>query len=64
MAREAASEAILTMDPAVFDRLTRQRHWTRRQYERWFADSVGRLLVGDSSTPEPETTVSPRRRST
>jgi hypothetical protein len=36
------------MDPAVFDRLTRRRKWTPGEYERWFAGSVGRLLIDDT----------------
>jgi hypothetical protein len=36
------------MDPAVFDRLIRQRHWTRERYQDWFARSVRRLLVADT----------------
>ena len=44
---EAVDTVWILMDPAVFDRLTRQRAWTVRQYQRWFASSVGRLLIGD-----------------
>lgn len=44
---EAVDTVWLLMDPAVFDRLTRRRHWTVGQYERWFANSVGRLLTAD-----------------
>ena len=52
----------ILMDPAVFDRLTRQRHWTLQQYQRWFASSVDRLLLGDTSSPIPNAIA--RRRST
>ena len=41
------------MDPAVFDRLTRQRHWTRERYQDWFARSVRRLLVADIPGRDP-----------
>ena len=57
--REQAIDTVwLLMDSAVFDRLTRRRHWSVDQYEAWFADSVRRLLVG--SAPHSPTT--PRRR--
>jgi AcrR family transcriptional regulator len=43
------SEAIdvlwLLMDPVLFDRLTRERRWTTRHFERWFTDAVLRLLL-------------------
>lgn len=52
--QEAIDTVWILMDPAVYDRLTRRRHWTRRRYERWFAGSVARLLVGDGpGPPEP-----------
>jgi AcrR family transcriptional regulator len=44
--QEAIDSVWILMDPAVFDRLTRQRHWTVQQYQHWFATSVGRMLVG------------------
>ena len=51
--REDRQEAIETlwilMDPALFDRLTRQRHWTSERYQRWFARSAECLLVSDIS---------------
>jgi AcrR family transcriptional regulator len=43
--QEAIDTFWVLMDPAVFDRLTRHRRWTAEQYERWFADSILRLLV-------------------
>jgi len=46
------------MDPAVFDRLVRRRHWTVEQYQNWFARSARRLLVADT----PEATAVPARR--
>jgi AcrR family transcriptional regulator len=64
--QEAVDTAWILMDPAVFDRLTRQRGWTLQQYQRWFAGSVGRLLIGDPASPEPTTdttdTTDARRR--
>jgi AcrR family transcriptional regulator len=60
--QEAVDTVWILMDPAVFDRLTRQRDWTLQQYQRWFAGSVGRLLVGSTSSPQPTATA--RRRST
>lgn len=33
------------MDPVIFCRLTSDRHWTTSQFERWFTDSVRRLLL-------------------
>jgi hypothetical protein len=47
---EAVDTVWVLMDPAVFDRLTRQRHWTQEQYQGWFAGSVRRLLLADSLT--------------
>lgn len=35
----------LLMDPAVFDRLTRDRAWTPQRFATWFADSALRLLA-------------------
>jgi AcrR family transcriptional regulator len=53
---EAIDTLWVLMDPAVFDRLTRQRRWTVEQYESWLARSVGRLLIADTPTPRPTTT--------
>jgi AcrR family transcriptional regulator len=62
-AREEAVDTVwILMDPAVFDRLTRQRRWSLPQYQQWFASSVDRLLFGDSTTSNP--TAIARRRST
>lgn len=52
---EAIDTMWILMDPGVYDRLTRQRHWTSRQYQEWFAGSAYRLLICDS-TPFPATT--------
>ncbi len=35
----------LLMEPLVFQRLTRERGWTPAQFERWFTESVSRLLL-------------------
>jgi TetR/AcrR family transcriptional regulator of autoinduction and epiphytic fitness len=55
---DAADTMWILMDPAVFDRLIRHRKWSQQHYERWFAESVGRLLI---NTP-PARPRSPRRR--
>ena len=57
---EAVDTMWLLMDPAVFDRLTRQRRWTVQRYERWFAESIDRLLV-DHSMRRPTTTNKKKR---
>jgi AcrR family transcriptional regulator len=33
------------MDPVIFCRLTGDRRWTTARFERWFADSVTRILL-------------------
>jgi AcrR family transcriptional regulator len=45
--RQAVDTVWLLMDSVVFDRLTRQRGWSADRYERWFADSVRRLILDD-----------------
>jgi AcrR family transcriptional regulator len=60
--QEAIDTVWILMDPAVFDRLTRQRDWTLQQYQRWFANSVDRLLIGHTTSTNP--TAIARRRST
>jgi AcrR family transcriptional regulator len=51
---EAVDTVWVLMDPAVFDRLTRQRGWTPRQYGQWFADTALRLLTPDrADRPAP-----------
>ncbi|MFL6143687.1 MAG: TetR/AcrR family transcriptional regulator [Labedaea sp.] len=47
--QDAIDTVWILMEPAVFDRLTRRRAWTVRQYQHWFASSAGRLLIGDTS---------------
>jgi TetR/AcrR family transcriptional regulator, regulator of autoinduction and epiphytic fitness len=48
---DAADDLWLLMDPAVFDRLVRQRGWSPRRYARWFARSARRLLFPDGRNP-------------
>src|SRR5260370_6077409 len=44
--RAHAVDAVWTlMDPVIFCRLTGDRHWTTARFERWFTDSVTRLLL-------------------
>jgi AcrR family transcriptional regulator len=43
--QEAVDLVWLAMDPALFDRLVRERHWTPRRFEEWLADTLcGQLL--------------------
>jgi AcrR family transcriptional regulator len=44
---EAIDSVWILMDPAVFNRLTRQRGWTLERYQHWLASSLGRLLIND-----------------
>jgi AcrR family transcriptional regulator len=49
LTRQDAVDTIwLLMEPAVFDRLVRHRHWTVEQYQNWFARTARRLLVADA----------------
>jgi AcrR family transcriptional regulator len=59
--QEAIDTLWMLMDSAVFDRLTRQRHWTVEQYERWLAGSATRLLVNAAT---PMATGTPTRSTT
>jgi AcrR family transcriptional regulator len=44
--RAAAIDTIwLLMDPVVYRRLTVDRGWSPRDYEKWFTDSIPRLLL-------------------
>jgi hypothetical protein len=43
--RHAIDQVWLLMDPAVYHRLTRYRGWSPATYERWFTDTVTRLLL-------------------
>ena len=45
--QEAVDTMWLLMEPAVFDRLVRHRHWTVDRYQDWFARTARRLLVAD-----------------
>jgi TetR/AcrR family transcriptional regulator, regulator of autoinduction and epiphytic fitness len=45
--QEAVDTMWLLMEPAVFDRLVRHRHWTVDRYRDWFARTARRLLVAD-----------------
>ena len=49
--QEAIDTIWILIDPAVFDRLTRQRHWTAERYERWIAASIARLVVDGAAHP-------------
>jgi hypothetical protein len=45
--REAVDVAWLAGDPALYDRLVRERGWSKRRFEQWLADTlVGQLLGG------------------
>ena len=49
--RAAAVNTVWTlMDPVVFCRLTGDRHWTTAHFERWFTDSVTRLVLSADDT--------------
>jgi TetR/AcrR family transcriptional regulator, regulator of autoinduction and epiphytic fitness len=56
---EAIDTVWILMDPAVFDRLIRQRRWSREHYQDWFANGLQRLLIKDSASQTASTT---RRR--
>lgn len=42
---EAADTVFALMEPALFERLTRQRGWTLARYEDWIARSLRELVV-------------------
>ena len=49
--RAAAVDTVWTlMDPVVFCRLTGDRHWTTAHFERWFTDSLTRLVLSADNT--------------
>ncbi len=50
---DAVESLWILMDPAVFDRVTRQRGWTPSRYRGWFARSARLLLIAD---PTPRRT--------
>jgi AcrR family transcriptional regulator len=43
--RHAIDQVWLLMDPAVYQRLTRYRGWSPAHYEKWFTDTITRLLL-------------------
>ncbi len=48
LTRSAAIDTVwLLMDPAVFSRSIRHRHWTPARFQRWFTHSVSRLLLDE-----------------
>ena len=53
---EAIDTVWILMDPAVFNRLTRQRGWPLDRYQHWLASSLERLLINDceSQTKSPD----------
>jgi AcrR family transcriptional regulator len=53
--QEAIDTVWILMEPALFDRLIRQRRWTLQQYQRWLASSIGWLLLGGTMSPDPTT---------
>jgi AcrR family transcriptional regulator len=69
---EAVDTVWVLMDPGVFDRLTRQRHWTAERYRAWFARTVHHLVAAadetaaadDTDAPASVPAVSPRRTTT
>lgn len=56
---EAVDTLWILMDPAVFNRLVRQRGWSVDRYQRWFARSARSLLLAQNPTA---TIVSTRRK--
>jgi AcrR family transcriptional regulator len=44
---EAVDTVFALMEPALFDRLTRQRSWTLARYQDWIARCLRHLLVAD-----------------
>jgi AcrR family transcriptional regulator len=51
--REAIDTLWVLMEPAVFDRLVRQRRWTVQEYQVWFARAASRLLTPDGPGRTP-----------
>ena len=43
--RHAIDQVSLLMDPSVYQRLTQHRGWSPAKYEKWFTDTVTRLLT-------------------
>jgi AcrR family transcriptional regulator len=46
--QDAVDTLWILMDPAIYDRLVRQRGWRTEQYRSWFARSARRLLIADA----------------
>jgi len=44
---EAVDTVFAIMEPALYDRLTRQRGWTLARYQDWIVRSLRRLLVAE-----------------
>ena len=53
---EAVDTLFALMEPALFDRLIRQRGWTLARYEDWVARSLRCLLVADPGSRRESTT--------
>lgn len=50
---EMATDTVFAlMEPALFDRLTRQRDWTTARYRDWIALSLRHLLVPDEAAAQ------------
>ena len=68
LSRQEAVDAVwILMDPALFDRLVRHRHWSVHRYQTWFALSARRLLVPDApdtDAPDTDTPSTDARRTT
>ncbi len=70
--RERAIDTVwLLMDPHGFRSLTRDRGWTAERFEKWFTDSVRRLLLAEEgatfattspSGPSQPTRFTPKRK--
>jgi AcrR family transcriptional regulator len=59
--RDQAMDTLwLLMDPVVFCRLTRDRGWSPERFERWFADSIPRLLLPPPSEMDADQSPSSR----
>ncbi len=43
--RHAIDQVWLLMDPAIYHQLTRYRGWSPGTYEKWFTDTITRLLL-------------------
>ena len=59
VSEDACDTVFALIEPAVFERFTRQRGWTPDRYEQWIASSLRHLLVADGGRAPAG---SPRRR--